>query len=196
MLSGGRAILGIGAAWNEEEARGLGLPFSPISERFERLEEALQITLQMWRGDESPYNGRHYQLERLLNVPQPLQQPHPPILIGGGGERKTLKLVARYADGCNLFNSPELEHKLDVLRRHCENEGRDYDEIEKTVSYRFEVGANGENVNRIVDELGRLSELGFTVAHGQVADVHEITPLEILGSQVLPQVQGLAAPSR
>jgi len=196
VLSGGRAILGIGAAWNEEEARGLGLPFSPISERFERLEEALQITLQMWRGDESPYNGRHYQLERLLNVPQPLQQPHPPILIGGGGERKTLKLVARYADGCNLFNSPELEHKLDVLRRHCENEGRDYDEIEKTVSYRFEVGANGENVNRIVDELGRLSELGFTVAHGQVADVHEITPLEILGSQVLPQVQGLAAPSR
>src|SRR5262249_14924197 len=98
---------------------------------------------------------------------------------------------ARYAQSCNLFNGPELQHKLDVLRRHCENEGRDYDEIEKTVSYRFEVGANGENVGRIVDDLGRLSEMGFTVAHGQVADVNEIRPLEILGSQVLPQVQGL-----
>ena len=140
VLSQGRAMLGIGAAWNEEESLGLALPFPPISERFERLEEAIQICLQMWSGSEQPYQGRHYQLARTLNSPQSLRRPHPPILIGGGGERKTLRLVARYAQSCNLFAGPELAHKLDVLRRHCEAEGRDYDEIEKTVSYRMDVG--------------------------------------------------------
>jgi F420-dependent oxidoreductase-like protein len=191
VLSGGRAIFGIGAAWNEDEARGLGLPFAPIAERFEQLEETLQIAEQMWNGSEEPYRGKHYQLERTLNVPQPLRRPRPPILIGGGGERKTLRLVARYADACNLFNSEELPHKLDVLKRHCENEGRDYDEIEKTVSYRFEVDAKGENTGRIVEELGRLSEMGFTVAHGQVADAEQITPLEIIGNDIVPAVAGL-----
>ena len=132
VLSGGRAWLGIGAAWNEEESRGLGIPFPPVAERFERLEETLQICLQMWRGDESPYRGQHYQLDRLLNSPQALTRPHPPIMIGGGGEKKTLRLVARYADACNLFPSPDLARKLDVLRAHCEAEGRDYDEIAKT----------------------------------------------------------------
>ena len=107
VLSGGRAWLGIGAAWNEEESRGLGIPFPPVAERFERLEETLQICLQMWRGDESPYLGKHYQLERPLNSPQALTRPHPPIMIGGGGERKTLRLVARYADACNLFPTPD-----------------------------------------------------------------------------------------
>ncbi|HEY0389593.1 MAG TPA: LLM class F420-dependent oxidoreductase [Gaiellales bacterium] len=191
VLSGGRAMLGIGAAWNEEEARGLGLPFSPIAERFERLEESLQICLQMWNGSEEPYAGTHYRLERTLNSPQPLRRPRPPILIGGGGERKTLRLVARYADSCNLFNSPELQHKLDVLKRHCETEGRDYDEIEKTVSYRFEVGEKGENAGRIVEELGRLAEMGFSVAHGQVADAERITPLEVIGNDVAPVVAAL-----
>jgi F420-dependent oxidoreductase-like protein len=191
VLSGGRAIFGIGAAWNEEEARGLGLPFAPIAERFERLEETLQIAEQMWSGSEEPYEGRRYHLERTLNVPQPLRRPRPPILIGGGGERKTLRLVARYADACNLFNSEELPHKLDVLKRHCENEGRDYDEIEKTVSYRFDVGPKGENTGRIVEELGRLREMGFTVAHGQVADMEQITPLEIIGNEIVPAVAGL-----
>ena len=191
VLSRGRAIFGIGAAWNDEEARGLGLPFAPIAERFERLEETLQIAEQMWSGSEEPYEGRHYQLERTLNVPQPLRRPRPPILIGGGGERKTLRLVARYADACNLFNSEELPHKLDVLKRHCENEGRDYDEIEKTVSYRFDVGPKGENGGRIVEELGRLAEMGFTVAHGQVADMEQITPIEIIGSDIVPAVADL-----
>ena len=191
VLSGGRAIFGIGAAWNEEEALGLGLPFAPLAERFERLEETIQICLQMWSGSDAPYEGRHYHLTRTLSSPPALQRPHPPILIGGGGERKTLRLVARYAQSCNLFASPEVAHKLEVLRRHCETEGRDYDEIEKTVSYRFDVGARGERVGQIVDDLGRLSELGVQVAHGQVADMHTITPLEIMGSEVLPQVAGL-----
>jgi F420-dependent oxidoreductase-like protein len=191
VLSGGRAILGIGAAWNEEEALGLGLPYAPIAERFERLEETIQICLQMWSGSDAPYEGRHYQLARTLNSPPALQRPHPPILIGGGGERKTLRLVARYAQSCNLFAGPEVAHKLDVLRRHCETEGRNYDKIEKTVSYRFDVGPRGERVGQIVDDLGRLSELGIDVAHGQVADMHTITPLEIMGSEVLPQVADL-----
>jgi F420-dependent oxidoreductase-like protein len=189
VLSGGRAMLGIGAAWNEEESLGLGLPFPPMAERFERLEEALQICLQMWAESDAPYQGRHYQLARTLNSPQPLRRP--PILIGGSGERKTLRLVARYADACNLFPGPELQHKLDVLRRHCETEGRDYDQIEKTVMYRFDVGRNGERVGEIVDDLGRLAEMGFTIAHGQVADVSEITPLEIIGNEVVPAVAGL-----
>ncbi len=137
VLSGGRAMLGIGAAWNEEEARGLGLAFPPVSERFERLEEALQICLQMWSGQDGPYEGAHYRLGSTLNSPQALSSPHPPILIGGSGERKTLRLVARYAQACNLFPGPALEHKLDVLRRHCEQEGRDYQDIEKTVLFNF-----------------------------------------------------------
>jgi alkanesulfonate monooxygenase SsuD/methylene tetrahydromethanopterin reductase-like flavin-dependent oxidoreductase (luciferase family) len=191
VLSGGRAMFGIGAAWNEEEALGLGLPFAPLAERFERLEETIQICLQMWSGSDAPFEGSRYSLARTLNSPPALQRPHPPILIGGGGERKTLRLVARYAQSCNLFAGPEVEHKLDVLRRHCEAEGRDYDEIEKTVSYRFDVGARGERVGQIVDDLGRLSKLGVDVAHGQVADMHAITPLEIIGSEVLPRVAGL-----
>ena len=116
VLSNGRAWLGIGAAWNEQESRGLGIPFPPVAERFERLEETLQICLQMWHGDESPYQGKHYQLERPLNSPQSLSRPHPPIMIGGGGEKKTLRLVAQYADACNLFAGRDEARKLDVLR--------------------------------------------------------------------------------
>src|SRR5579862_1201645 len=119
VLSGGRAWLGIGAAWNEEEARGLDLFFPPMAERLERLEETLQICLQMWGDDEGPYQGQYYQLGRTLNSPQALTKPHPPILIGGSGEKKTLRLVAQYADACNLFDQPEVARKLDVLREHC-----------------------------------------------------------------------------
>ena len=188
VLSGGRAWLGIGAAWNEEESRGLGLFFPPLAERFERLEETLQICLQMWSDDERPYEGRYYRLERTLNSPQPLRRPHPPVLIGGSGERKTLRLVARYAQACNLFNSPELEHKLDVLREHCDAEGRDYEEIEKTVTYRFDVGEQGERCGEIVEDLERLAALGIQVAHGQVARVFDPKVLEIMGAQVVPAV--------
>jgi F420-dependent oxidoreductase-like protein len=151
VLSGGRVIFGVGAGapFNELppgrsprdfEAYGLGIPFPPLAERFERLEEVVQIALQMWSGDEEPYDGTHYQLLRPLNSPNTLQHPHPPILIAGSGEKRTLRLVARHGDMCNLFDLPgtgfadDLRHKLDVLRSHCEIVGRDYDAIEKTVS--------------------------------------------------------------
>jgi len=191
VLSGGRAWLGIGAAWNEEESRGLGVPFPPVAERFERLEEAIQICLQMWRGDESPYAGRHYQLERPLNSPQALSSPHPPVMIGGSGERKTLRLVAKYAQACNLFPGPDLAHKLDVLRGHCDAEGRDYDEITKTCYFAFDVGEKGEKAGEVTDQLGKLAEMGFEVAIGVVANVWDITPLEVMGAEVIPAVAGV-----
>ncbi len=186
VLSSGRAWLGIGAAWNEPEARGLGLPFPPVAERFERLEETLQVCLQMWSGDESPYNGKHYQLDRTLNSPQALTRPHPPILIGGGGERKTLRLVAQYAQACNLFAVPELPHKLDVLRAHCEAVGRDYDEIEKTVMMPIDPGPAGENVDSLLERLRELAPLGVSHVHGYVPGVRLMPSIEILGEQVIP----------
>jgi len=191
VLSGGRAWLGIGAAWNEAESRSLGIPFPPVAERFERLEETLQICLQMWRGDETPYVGKHYQLERPINSPQALSQPHPPILIGGGGERKTLRFVARYAQACNLFPGPDLARKLDVLRAHCDAEGRDYDEIVKTCYFLFDVGENGEKAGQVIDQLGALAEMGFQAAIGGVARVWEVRPLEVIGGEVIPAVAGL-----
>ncbi|HEY5984894.1 MAG TPA: LLM class F420-dependent oxidoreductase [Streptosporangiaceae bacterium] len=191
VLSGGRAWLGIGAAWNEEESRGLGIPFPPVAERFERLEETIQICLQMWRGDESPYAGKHYQLARPLNSPQALSSPHPPVMIGGSGERKTLRLVAKYAQACNLFQTPDLAHKLDVLRSHCDAEGRDYDEITKTCYFPFDVGEKGEKAGQAVDRLGELAEMGFEVAIGAVANVWDITPLEVIGAEVIPAVAGM-----
>lgn len=190
VISGGRAWLGIGAAWNEDEARGLGLPFPPTAERFERLEEALQICLQMWADDEGPYAGRHYQLERTLSSPQPLSRPHPPILIGGGGEKKTLRLVAQYAQACNLFPGPDLERKLDVLRGHCEAVGRDYDEIEKTVIMPIDPGPDGTQVDALLGRLQALARLGISHAHGRVPHVSAIAPLELLGERVIPVAAG------
>jgi len=135
VLSGGRAMLGLGAAWYEREHRGLGVPFPPVAERFERLEETLQICRQMWSDDDGPYDGRHYRLAETLCSPRPVQSPGPPVLIGGDGERKTLRLVAQYADACNLFarDTETVAHKLEVLARHCEDAGRDPAEIRRTV---------------------------------------------------------------
>ncbi|MEU6532266.1 LLM class F420-dependent oxidoreductase [Streptomyces sp. NPDC046928] len=147
VLSGGRATLGIGAAWYEREHLGLGVPFPPVAERFERLEETLRVCLQMWDPEaDGPFEGRHHRLAETLNVPAPLSSPRPEIMIGGGGEKKTLRLVARYADACNLFaTSPkEVAHKLDVLRRHCDTEGRDYDAIRRTVIYGGEAAGRGD----------------------------------------------------
>jgi F420-dependent oxidoreductase-like protein len=191
VLTGGRAWLGIGAAWNEEESRGLGLSFPPTAERFERLEETLQICLQMWSDDDGPYHGRHYQMERTLNSPQALTRPHPPILIGGSGEKKTLRLVARYAQACNLFPGPEISHKLDVLRQHCEAEGTDYDRIEKTAVFRFDVGENGEKVGETIGQLQWLAGMGIQVAHGGVPDPADNKQIQIIGKEVIPAIAHL-----
>ena len=188
VLSGGRAWLGIGAAWNEAEASGLGLPFPPTAERFERLEETLQICLQMWSENDGPYEGRHYQLARTLNSPQPLTRPHPPILIGGSGEKKTLRLVAKYAQACNLFGTPDVEHKLEVLRGHCEREGRNYNDIEKTVMTSLDPGENGENVDAILQQLQHYARLGISAAQGIVPGVWKLSPLKILGKEVVPTI--------
>ena len=187
VLAGGRAILGIGAAWNEEEAVGLGLPFPPTAERFERLEETLQICRAMFDGVDAPFEGRHYRLGRMLNSPAPLSR-RLPILIGGSGEKKTLRLVALYGDACNLFPGPDLAHKLEVLGEHCEAVGRDVSAIEKTVLFNFDCGPNGENCHQIVESLGAMRDLGFTVAHGRVTNVHTIHPLEMIGTEILPEI--------
>ncbi|MCW3064452.1 MAG: luciferase-like monooxygenase [Solirubrobacterales bacterium] len=162
VLSGGRAWLGIGSGYQEDEARAMGVPLPPVAERFERLEETLRIALQMWAGDTSPFDGRHYRLERPVNNPPAVSRPHPPILIGGAGERKTLPLVARYGDACNLFDIPDggatVRRKLEVLARHCEAVGRAYDEIEKTISSRVTAD---ESPDAFADRCRRLGALGI-----------------------------------
>ena len=194
VLSGGRAWLGIGAAWNEAESRGLGIPFPPIKERFERLEETLQICQQMWegkRGSEKPYRSEHYQLQRPLNSPQSLTRPHPPILIGGGGEKKTLRLVAQYADACNLFPTPEIPRKLDILREHCRAVGRNYDEIEKTSLFTFDLGDNGENLGKVIGGLKWLAGMGIQSVIGHVPKPYELKRLEMIGEKLIPAVADL-----
>lgn len=193
VLSDGRAWFGIGAGHYEDEARGLGIPFPPLTERFEMLEEMLQICLRMWsgeRGDERPFEGTYYRLEGPLNVPQSLTRPHPPIMIAGDGERKTLRLVARYADACSLRPGPEIPRKLEVLRRHCESEGRDYDSIEKTCAFAFDVGEDGSKTDELIGRLRWLAGMGIETVIGVVPDVHRITPLEIIGREVIPAVAG------
>jgi F420-dependent oxidoreductase-like protein len=162
VLSGGRAWLGLGAGYQAQEAQAMGLPLPPTAERFERLDETLRLALQMWSGDDAPFAGTHYTLARPVNSPPARQRPHPPILIGGAGEHKTLRLVAQYADACNLFDIPDggrtVRHKLDVLRRHCEAVGRPYEEIEKTVSTRL---AADESADAFARRCATLAELGF-----------------------------------
>ncbi len=194
VLSGGRAWLGIGAGDYEEEARGSGLPFPPLKERYEMLEEMLQICLRMWqgeRGDERPFEGKHYRIERPLNLPQSLSRPHPPILIAGSGEQKTLRLVARYADACNLQPGPQILKKLEVLRQHCEAEGRDYNAIEKTCMFAFDVGEDGSKVDELIGQLRWLASMGIQTVLGVIPHVYQITPLEVIGREVIPAVADL-----
>ncbi|MGD2156884.1 MAG: LLM class F420-dependent oxidoreductase [Anaerolineales bacterium] len=194
VLSGGRAYFGIGAAWYEAEAKGMGFTFPSISERFERLEETLQITKKMWAGDRNPYYGTHYQLDKPINSPQPLSDPHPPILIGGMGEKKTLLLVAKYADACNLFarvGKETLAHKLEVLKNHCDDEQRDYDEIEKTSLDTVHIAPGKMTIGEMIDKIRDLADLGFQHAIFNMPNVHEITPIEAIGREVIPEVSGL-----
>jgi F420-dependent oxidoreductase-like protein len=194
VLSGGRAMLGIGAGDYPEEAAGLGLPYPPLVERFELLEETVQVCLRMWageRGDERPFRGKHVRLERPLNVPQSLSRPHPPILIAGSGERRTLPLVARYADACNISPTPDLPRKLERLRRLCEQAGRDYDAIEKTVPFAFDVGEGESKVGELIGRLRWLAGAGAETVLGRVAGEEKLTPIEVMGREVIPAVAGL-----
>ncbi len=201
VLSGGRAILGIGAAWNEEEHRGLGVPYPPVGERFERLEETLQIAHQMWAGDDSPYAGKHYHLERPLNSPPALSRPHPPILVGGTGEKKTLRFVAKYADACNIFEMgiDGIRQKLDVLQSHCDNEGRPYAEIEKTTLGRLSLsGRGGEgtlSVDQAVQRFGQLAEIGVDQAIVSMPGVHDPASFELMPALV-EQLDGITPSGR
>ena len=194
VLSGGRADLGIGAAWNEEESRGLGVPFPPLKQRFEQLEETLQIAHKMWSGDETPYAGRHFQLERPLNRPQALQRPRPPIMIGGGGEQRTLRLVAQYADACNLFarlGPDALRQKLEVLRGHCETVGRPYEAIEKTALATVHLRPGGQTAGDVIRLCRELAGLGFQHVIFNMPNVHELAPLETFGREIIPAVAEL-----
>ncbi len=192
VLSGGRANLGIGAAWFDREHAGLGVAFPPLKERFQRLEEALRIVKQMWSDDNGPFEGKHYQLAETLNVPQALSKPHPPILIGGSGEKKTLKLVAKYADACNIFgDSPDgVRRKFGILREHCDAVGRDYDEIEKTMIRPMGLG-EGSSPDQIVQTLGEYAEAGVQTVLGALIGVESITPIETFGRDVIPQIKNL-----
>ena len=208
VLSGGRAYLGIGAAWYEEEARGLGTPFPVVSTRFEELEETLQIVHQMWQDDPSPFEGEHYQLAEPINHPQPLQEPHPPIMIGSEGEKKGIRLVAQYADACNFFfgsmlpgwdewqyqryqeSIPHLKHKWSVLEDHCADLDRNPEEIEFTTLGTIKPSRNndGNSPQEIVDYFGKLKDIGVDHIIVNMPDTHEIEPLGILAEDVIPKL--------
>ncbi|HEX7591010.1 MAG TPA: LLM class F420-dependent oxidoreductase, partial [Candidatus Limnocylindrales bacterium] len=195
VLSGGRSYLGIGAAWNEEESHGLGFPMPPLGVRFEMLEETLQYVHSMWegeRGSGKPFDGKHYQAERLLNSPQVLSRPHPKILIGGGGEQKTLRLVAKYADACNVFGGPDqLAHKYAVLRERCAEVGRPFDEIERTNLASVDLGT--QSAAEIIDRFGALAEVGVQHVVFGLRDVSDVSNIEKFGRDVLPAVHALVA---
>ena len=195
VLSGGRAYFGIGAGWYEREAIGLGVPFPPLKERFERLEETLQIALEMWSGKLGSYTGKHYRLDETLNSPQPLSKPHPTILIGGAGEKKTLPLVAKYGDACNLYAFDSLEvvrAKLAVLRRNCDAIGRSYDKIERTAIGRLDVGSSN-SVRNAIEYCRSVSDAGIEHLIVSIPNDYEITPIDLIGKQIIPVVANFAA---
>jgi F420-dependent oxidoreductase-like protein len=194
VLSGGRAYLGIGAGWYERESRGLGVPFPSTTERFERLEEALQIAHQMWSGEAKPYWGKHYRLEEAMNYPPAMSRPRPPIMVGGMGEKKTLRLVAQYADACNLFaygGAGRIRHKLEVLKRHCEDVGRGYEEIERTALGSVNLGPESMSPSDVIEMCRDLSEAGIQHLIFNMPNVHEISPLETFGREVIHAVAAL-----
>ncbi len=194
VVSGGRAYFGLGAAWNELESRSLGVPFPPPGERLKREEEALQIALQMWSGNDGPYSGKYYHLDRTLCSPMPLSKPHPPIMIGGMGEQKTLRLVAQYADGCNLFarmGDDTIRHKLDVLKRHCDEVGRNYSDIERTTLNTVWLAPDKMSPRDVIDACRQQAKLGIQQCIFNMPNVHEVTPLETFGKHIIPEVAGL-----
>jgi F420-dependent oxidoreductase-like protein len=197
VLSGGRAWLGLGAAWNQEESEGLGFKFPPLGVRFELLEDTLQIAHEMFEGElgsQRAFQGRHYRATRLLNSPQSISRPRVPIMIGGGGERKTLRLVAKYADAANVFGGPEkIHHKWQVLRRHCEAVGRPYEEIERSTLQGVRLSRagsdGGETTDQVIQRFGELGDAGAQHVLFSVRDVWQTDKLELLGSTLLPQLR-------
>lgn len=196
VLSEGRAMLGIGAAWYEREHAGLGVPFPSTAERFERLEETLQIVLQMWSDDDGPYSGVHYQLAETICSPAPIARPHPPIMIGGSGEKKTLRLVARYAQACNLFAGPDtgpqaIQTKLDVLAQHCANEGTDFAALRKTILWVGPLDPGSPDAARsFVEQMKAYSDVGINEVH-VMPPLDPVTYIRDLGANVVPAVQKL-----
>ena len=193
VLSGGRAWLGIGAAWNEEESRALGFPFPPLGERFERLEETIQFAHGMWQGERGSgeaFEGRTFRATRLLNAPQSLSRPRVPIMVGGGGERKTLRLVARYADATNVFGAPEaIARKYAILAQHCADIGRDPDEIERSTLQGINLA--NESTGRVVDRFGDLADAGAQHVIFSLRGAHDPANLEAIGRDVVPALAGL-----
>jgi F420-dependent oxidoreductase-like protein len=203
VLSHGRAYFGIGAAWNEEEHHGLGVPFPPTAERFERLEETLQIAQQMWAGNEKPYQGKHYQLARPLNVPPAVRKPHPPILIGGAGERKTLRLVAQYGDACNIslrLGRDEVRRKLDVLREHCQVLGRPYTDIEKTTLDTLRINRDGRDNSytpaAAIEYFRGLAAMGIDQAIFNMPNITDLEPFDLLATEIIPVVEQIEVAGR
>lgn len=193
VLSGGRAYFGVGAAWYDREATGLDFPFPPLKERFEWLEETLQLAHHMFAGNREPFASNHYTLAEPILSPMPLSRPRPPILIGGMGEKKTLRLVARYADACNLFaraGEGVLRHKLDVLKRHCDEAGRPYEAIEKTTLDTVHIAPGQMTAAGVIDQCRSLAALGVQHAIFNMPNVHEIAPLETFGREIIPAVAG------
>ncbi|MBK8027526.1 MAG: TIGR03560 family F420-dependent LLM class oxidoreductase [Chloroflexi bacterium] len=190
IVSGGRGYLGIGAAWYEGEAEGFGVPYPDTKTRFEWLEEALQMAHALWSSDETTFNGAHFNAPKLTNNPRPLSQPHPRIMIGGTGPNKTLRMVAQYADACNIFMGGGVDAvrgSLDTLKGHCERLGRDYATIEKTTLGTVYLAAGHETVEGTLEKLRQLSEIGVTHVIVNMPNVYEIAPLEIFARDIIPQ---------
>jgi F420-dependent oxidoreductase-like protein len=197
VLSGGRAVLGIGAAWYEREHAAYGVPFPPLKERFERLEETLQIVHQMWSDGNGPFEGKHYRLAETINSPQPLTQPHPPIMVGGAGAKKTLRLVAKYADAMNIFAGgrqigPEhVRAKLDVLAEHCRREGADFDRIRKTILWVGPLNPGADGGRAFVEAMRSYADIGIGEVHVMPLGDDPVRFVNDLGEHVIPELEGL-----
>ena len=193
ILSGGRAYLGIGAAWYEDEAKGFGIPYPSTAERFELLEDNLQLAQALWAGDETSFAGKHFSAPAITNNPRPLSTPHPRLMIGGTGPKKTLRMVAQYADACNIgeWAGPEnMQQALDALKGHCDTLGRAYDSVEKTSLGTVHLSGD-DTVDGVISRIKGLAAMGFTHVIFNMPDVYTIAPLEIFGKEIIPAVADL-----